>query len=123
MDPYNYLNKKLLLLATHTKLPVDLIHQIYFFLKEKLYECDECPHKQLSRKDFTNNKNYLLLKKSCPHMFETIALKMPIKYLKKCTKCNNLLCKKHKIRALYYGYKYFNKKMYLCDTCCWLEIS
>ena len=41
----------------------------------------------------------------------------------KCSFCKNLLCNYHAEQALKYGKKYRFYNCYMCDSCCWWEIT
>ena len=41
----------------------------------------------------------------------------------KCSFCNNLLCNKHAQIAFNYGKQYRFYDCFMCDNCCWWEIS
>lgn len=44
--------------------------------------------------------------------------------LEKCSYCNNLLCKKHLNKAAHWG-KYYkgNQGGFMCNKCCWWEVT
>jgi hypothetical protein len=41
----------------------------------------------------------------------------------KCSVCQSILCYKHASNAKYYHQYYRNYEGYMCDNCCWWELS
>lgn len=82
-------------------LPKEIINYIKSFL---LVKCSQCNYSKINC-----NKN--IIKRLS---FE----------LTKCSQCECLLCDLHAKKALSYGYYYtITKNFYMCDNCCWNEIT
>ena len=87
--------------------------------------CDECPKKKdiLSENTFSNKEDYEKMKKLVPNLFDTSSLICPENKLQKCSQCDVKLCPEHAKRALKYGNYYKQKDIFMCDNCCWNELT
>ena len=119
--------KKNLLMLIYKKynLPFGFIREINNFIKEKLYQCSDCPTYIYTINDFDTIYEFNRFKLSYPNICTPNTLKKwPLRIMKKCGSCNkSLLCPRHALLALKWGKHYRNIHMYLCDNCCWFEIS
>ena len=117
----------LLLLAYYKgtlKIPFDTIINIGKYLI-KLYQCSECPAQKnmYTKEKFDTLEDYNKFKSMCPSLCGIAPPRLPKSKLTNCSFCYSILCPKHANRALKYGLEYKRKICYMCDSCCWNEVS
>ena len=106
------------------KIPFDIIEYIGKYLV-KLYQCSECPAQEnmYTLEQFKSIQEYNKFKKLCPSLCGIAPPKIPKYKLTNCNFCDSILCPHHASRALKYGYEYKRRICYMCDECCWNEVT